>query len=149
LEEVAVAAVLLRDGAAADENALIEHCRSQLAAYKVPRRVVILKALPYGPSGKVRADELRAIIAGDQQPAEERGSADRVLDIARRSFRSTIVLSAASTPEPTPGWDSMAHLEFVMALEAAFGIRLSSHDIMNMTNLGAAVAIVEGARRHG
>lgn len=149
LEEVAVAGVLLRDGAVADENALIEHCRNHLAAYKVPHRIVILKELPYGPSGKVRADELRAIIAGDRQPADERANADRVLDIARRSFRSSIVLSPASTPETTPGWDSMAHLEFVMALEAAFGIRMSSHDIMNMTNLGAAIAIVEGARRHG
>ena len=149
LEEVPMAAVSLVGGASVDETTLVEHCRTKLAAYKVPRRIVILDGLPYGPSGKVRADALRAIFTGDQQPAGPQGAAERVLDIARRSFRSQIELSSASMPETTPGWDSMAHLEFVMALETAFGIRLSSQDIMNMTSLGAAVAIVEGARGHG
>jgi long-chain acyl-CoA synthetase len=148
LEEVAVSAVVPAAGAALDETALIEHCREKLAAYKVPRRIVILKALPYGPSGKVQADALRAIIAAAHPADGADGGADRVLEIARRSFRSQIELTSASVPENTPGWDSMAHLEFVMALEDAFGIHMSSHDIMNLTSLGAAIEIVEAAR-HG
>ena len=123
--------------------------RAQLAAYKVPRRIAIMKELPYGPSGKVRADALRAMMAGDQPVDGEQDAGSRVLEIARRTFRSRIELSSASVPETTPGWDSMAHLEFVVALETAFGIHLSSQAIMNMTSLGAAVAIVEGARRDG
>ena len=149
LEEVAVAAVVPLAGASVDEEALIEHCRAHLAPYKVPRRIVILQHLPYGPSGKVRADDLRALIAKGQAEASSKGMDDRVLEIARRCFHSRTELSAESAPETTPGWDSMAHLEFVIALEAAFEIRMSSQDIMNMTSLGAAVAIVEGARGHG
>ncbi len=148
LEEIAVSAVVPAAGAALDETALIEHCRLTLAAYKVPRRVVILRELPYGPSGKVQADALRAIIAGERQAGVADGAADRVIEIARRSFKSQIELSPASAPETTRGWDSMAHLEFVMALEAAFGIHMSSQDIMNLTSLGAAIEIVETAR-HG
>jgi long-chain acyl-CoA synthetase len=149
LEEVAVAAVVLAPGASTSETILADHCRHHLAAYKIPRRIAILKELPYGPSGKVRNDALRNILQ-DVRPADEsRGPATEVLEIARRCFRSPVDLSAASTPEMTPGWDSMAHLEFVMALEEAFAIRLSSQDIMNVTSLGAAIAIVERARDHG
>ncbi len=149
LEQVAVAAVVLAPGAAANEAVLIDHCRSHLAAYKIPRLIVILRELPYGPSGKVRIEALRQIILEDRPDGESGGQAGRVLDIARRCFRSQATLSPASAPDFTPGWDSMAHLEFVMALEAAFGIRLSSQDIMNLTSLAAAIEIVKNARHHG
>ena len=41
-------------------DALIEHCRSQLARYKVPKDVLFLDALPRNPSGKVLKRELRS-----------------------------------------------------------------------------------------
>ena len=50
----------------ADEDAAIERCRAQLAAFKVPRRVIALDALPStdSPNGrKVRRAELRRLAA--------------------------------------------------------------------------------------
>jgi acyl-CoA synthetase (AMP-forming)/AMP-acid ligase II len=41
----------------ADE--LIEHCRGQLARFKVPKDVLFVDALPRNPSGKVLKRELR------------------------------------------------------------------------------------------
>ncbi len=38
----------------ADEGAILKFCRDRLAAYKVPRRIIIMPELPKGPSGKVR-----------------------------------------------------------------------------------------------
>jgi fatty-acyl-CoA synthase len=38
---------------------LIEHCRGQLARYKVPKHVTLVDALPRNPSGKVLKRELR------------------------------------------------------------------------------------------
>jgi len=51
-EEVA-AVVTLKPGASADPDQLREHVKRQLAAYKYPRHVWIVDALPYGGSGKI------------------------------------------------------------------------------------------------
>ena len=58
--EVPVAHVVLREGANATEDELIEHCRGQLAKYKVPKAIAFLDALPRNPSGKVLKRDLRA-----------------------------------------------------------------------------------------
>jgi acyl-CoA synthetase (AMP-forming)/AMP-acid ligase II len=56
--EVPVAFVVATsDATTADE--LIEHCRGQLARFKVPKDVVFIDALPRNPSGKVLKRELR------------------------------------------------------------------------------------------
>jgi acyl-CoA synthetase (AMP-forming)/AMP-acid ligase II len=58
--EVPVAFVALRAGTSATPDELIEHCRGQLARFKVPKDVVFVEALPRNPSGKVLKRELRA-----------------------------------------------------------------------------------------
>jgi acyl-CoA synthetase (AMP-forming)/AMP-acid ligase II len=58
--EVPVAFVVLRDDATATAEALLEHCRAQLARFKVPKAVLFLDELPRNPSGKVLKRELRA-----------------------------------------------------------------------------------------
>ena len=52
-EEVA-AAVVLREGAEADEDAIRAFAATRLAAFKVPRRVVILTEIPKGATGKLQ-----------------------------------------------------------------------------------------------
>ncbi len=51
-EEVA-AFVVLRDGAEPDADAMRDYTRAQVAAYKYPRHIVFLDALPKGPTGKI------------------------------------------------------------------------------------------------
>ncbi|MBO3749369.1 long-chain fatty acid--CoA ligase [Streptosporangiaceae bacterium NEAU-GS5] len=53
------AAVVLRPGATATADEIREHVKSQVAAYKYPRRVWFLDALPKGPTGKVLKREIR------------------------------------------------------------------------------------------
>ncbi|MFJ8579997.1 long-chain fatty acid--CoA ligase [Micromonospora sp. NPDC093277] len=53
LGEEVVAVVALRPGASATPEELREHVRGQLAAYKYPREVWIVPALPKGPTGKI------------------------------------------------------------------------------------------------
>ncbi len=64
-EDVA-AAVVLRDGAVLDVDALRDYCRTRLAAYKVPKRIVEVDELPRSLIGKVLRREVREqILAGE------------------------------------------------------------------------------------
>lgn len=60
-EEV-VAAVVLRDGAAFDPEALRAFCRARLTPYKVPKRIVRVSELPRSLIGKVLRRQVRAEI---------------------------------------------------------------------------------------
>lgn len=63
-EEVA-AAVVLRDGAALDTDALRDFCRTRLTPYKVPRRIVLVDDLPRSLIGKVLRREVRERLLAD------------------------------------------------------------------------------------
>jgi acyl-CoA synthetase (AMP-forming)/AMP-acid ligase II len=63
--ETIVAVVVRRPGAEVHPEALIEHCKAQLAGFKLPRRVVYSDALPRNPGGKVLKRELRATVNPD------------------------------------------------------------------------------------
>jgi long-chain acyl-CoA synthetase len=58
-EEVA-AFIVLKDGTHASEEELIAHCESELADYKCPKSIRILKDIPKGPTGKLLKRELAA-----------------------------------------------------------------------------------------
>jgi long-chain acyl-CoA synthetase len=69
--EIAKAYIVLKPGATADSNGIIEYCRQHLAAYKVPREVMFAPALPTTSSGKIMRRELKRL---DQEapPATQR-----------------------------------------------------------------------------
>ncbi|MGI5183001.1 class I adenylate-forming enzyme family protein [Dactylosporangium sp. CA-152071] len=59
-DEVPKAFVILRDGAAATGADIREHCRANLARFKVPKYVDVVESLPRNDSGKVLKRELRS-----------------------------------------------------------------------------------------
>jgi long-chain acyl-CoA synthetase len=61
--EVPVGFVVARPGRAPAEPALLEHCRATLAAFKVPRAVLLVEAIPRNANGKVDRDALAALWA--------------------------------------------------------------------------------------
>lgn len=52
-------------------------------------------------------------------------------------------LSADSSPETIENWDSMQHLNLVLAIEEKFGIQLDPEEIEQMKTIGAVAAVVE------
>jgi acyl-CoA synthetase (AMP-forming)/AMP-acid ligase II len=58
--EVPVAFVVRREGADTTPDQLIEHCRGELARFKVPKEINFIDALPRNPSGKILKRELRS-----------------------------------------------------------------------------------------
>jgi long-chain acyl-CoA synthetase len=65
LGERVVAAVRLADGAVASDDALREHCRAQLARYKVPDAIARVDAMPRNAMAKVIKRELRPLFDSD------------------------------------------------------------------------------------
>ena len=62
--EQVVAAIIPRAGAAPNEAEICAFCRGQLAAYKVPRRVVFVEEFPANALGKVQKAKLRERFCG-------------------------------------------------------------------------------------
>jgi fatty-acyl-CoA synthase len=55
-----VAVVVVADGTLLELPHLAEHCRKQLAAFKVPKQLILRDSLPRNPSGKILKRVLRA-----------------------------------------------------------------------------------------
>ena len=55
--------MVLKPGETATEQQIQEYVKGQVAAYKYPRRVWLLDALPKGPTGKILKREIRAPVA--------------------------------------------------------------------------------------
>jgi fatty-acyl-CoA synthase len=62
--EAVTAAVVLRAGMQATDDALKAHCREHLAGFKTPKRIVFVEALPKNASGKILKRDLRERLAG-------------------------------------------------------------------------------------
>ncbi len=130
-----------------DAEQLRAHCASLLEAWKVPTRIEIVDALPRGRSGKVMIEAARAML-GDAVAASEGHDpaadlAERVLKVAAASFKTERgKLGLHSTPEDVPGWDSLAHMQLVGALEKEFGVQLHARDIMALDRLDKALKMV-------
>ena len=52
-------------------------------------------------------------------------------------------ITVESSPETIENWDSMQHLNLVLAIEEKFGVQLEPEDIEQMKSIGAVAALVE------
>ncbi|HEX7038195.1 MAG TPA: AMP-binding protein [Pseudomonadales bacterium] len=66
--ESVLAVVVLKPGAQATEQEIIDTAKRHLASYQKPRRVVFVDALPKAPTGKILKRELRARYGGGGAP---------------------------------------------------------------------------------
>src|SRR5207247_1516815 len=52
-------------------------------------------------------------------------------------------ITAATSQENTPGWDSINHLKLIFEIEDAFGVRLSSEEIPRATSVARLQEILK------
>jgi acyl carrier protein len=52
-------------------------------------------------------------------------------------------ITAASSPQTLENWDSIQHLNLVLAVEEKFGVQLSPEEIEEMKNVGETAKLVE------
>jgi len=73
---------------------------------------------------ETRADRVRQIVAD-------------ILDV------DVNAVSLASSPDTIESWDSMQHLNLVLALEQTFGVTFVPEEIETMTTVGRIVDVVD------
>lgn len=56
-------------------------------------------------------------------------------------------LSEASSPDTVESWDSVQHLNLVLALESTFDIQIAPEDIEKIKSLGDAAGVVARSAR--
>ena len=60
--ETVHASIVLKEGAQVGEESILEFCRANMSAYKVPRKIILTMELPKSPTGKI----LKRILRGDK-----------------------------------------------------------------------------------
>lgn len=75
------------------------------------------------------------------------GLKDQVCELAADIFGvDPTDLGPETSSETLESWDSMQHLNLVLALELEFGVALEPEEIEAMTNIAAIVEIITAAR---
>jgi acyl carrier protein len=68
---------------------------------------------------------------------------DRLYGLAATAFKVSVDrLGPESGPRTVRSWDSFAHMEFIVAVEKSFGVRLAPKDILALDSLARAEAIL-------
>ncbi len=70
--------------------------------------------------------------------SQVRSIAADVFDVAPES------ISSESSPATVERWDSIQHLNLVLALEERFGLRISPQEMDGMHTIGDVAQIIEG-----
>jgi long-chain acyl-CoA synthetase len=146
--EVVVCGLVAQPGREPSEQQIAAHFLAQASPEKLPREFHFFADFPRGPAGKVVKSELRRLIEERRAHAQHQSAGgsirDRVFQEAARAFKCRAEdLSVESNPRTTPGWSSLAHVEFLMALEVEFSINLQPDEIMRIDTVGDALALVE------
>jgi long-chain acyl-CoA synthetase len=67
---------------------------------------------------------------------------DQILNLAQVAFKNNAVQMGSDSTN-TNGWDSMAHLDFIVAVERTFGIRFTTAEMMKANAISIALEITQ------
>ena len=67
----------------------------------------------------------------------------KLTDIFRDIFEDNqLTISPETTAKDVEGWDSLAHVQLLVAIEKAFGIRFNTGEVANLVNVGEMVELI-------
>jgi acyl carrier protein len=67
----------------------------------------------------------------------------RLSDLFREVFDDPdLVISASTTADDIPGWDSMTHINLIVGAEQAFGIRFGTAEMEGMHDVGELARLI-------
>jgi len=54
-----------------------------------------------------------------------------------------IELTDATTADDIDAWDSLTHVQLIVAVEKAFGLKFSTVEVMKLKNVGEFIALID------
>jgi acyl carrier protein len=68
----------------------------------------------------------------------------RLTDIFREAFSDpALVLTDNMTAEDVAAWDSLSHINMIVAVEKGFGIKFTTRDVRSLKKVGDLIALVK------
>lgn len=68
---------------------------------------------------------------------------EKLLPIFRNVFNNNdLTLSPSTTSGDVNGWDSLAHIKLIVAIEKSFGVRFTASEISDLENVGHIADLV-------
>ena len=72
---------------------------------------------------------------------------EQVNEVFRRVFDNTsLTVTSTTTSEDVAGWDSLSHVNLIVAVEQTFGVKITRKELLSLQNVGDLVACVERHR---
>lgn len=150
-EEIPVSAVVPRGKA--DEAELTAYCRSELETLKVPKRIIIVEAIPRGDAGKPSLPAVKELLASALRPAQRpTAAAGDDIDSEVIALAALVLgveeasLSSASNAETVDGWDSFRHVNLILQAEDRFGVRIPGAQAGKVANLGELADLIRSLK---
>jgi len=74
---------------------------------------------------------------------------EKFTNVFRETFNDdSIKITKETTADDIDAWDSLSHVNLIIAIELAFDIEFTQREIMSFNNVGDMVACVEGKIRN-
>jgi len=54
-----------------------------------------------------------------------------------------IEIAAETTADDIDAWDSLTHVQLIVAVEKAFGLKFSTVEVMKLKNVGEFIALID------
>jgi acyl carrier protein len=68
---------------------------------------------------------------------------NRLTDVFRKTFADdTLELHDSMTADDVKGWDSLNHINLILAAERAFKVRLSTREVKSLKNVGDLIGLL-------
>jgi acyl carrier protein len=68
----------------------------------------------------------------------------RMLPVFHEVFDDdTLVLTPETTARDVEGWDSLAHIRLMVAIESAFGVRIKASEAAKLNNVGDLADLID------
>ena len=69
----------------------------------------------------------------------------RLIQLFREVFEDDDLVFEADSQEPIEGWDSLAHVQLILALESEFDVTLTTEQAADMTSIPAILQVLRSA----